>query len=105
MAWGTSVIGSQIVRSNFSQLERCLRLALPGGLDDPPSRVGFYYLVAFSSSFGADPRVSKVGAVYRPGMLIRIPPLVGLPEDGAYRLFIDWDVAGLAWDIRGYSFS
>lgn len=97
MPTGTSVLGAQVVLASASQRNRWIKVGMGGALSTPPSRVGFYYVVLYSGPGNDNQTVVRVGTIYRPGQIIRLPHTWG-EEQQLFRLWVDWNEAGIDWN-------
>jgi hypothetical protein len=98
MPSGTSVVGSQLILDAEYPFYRLVQCELGGSISDPPSRVGFYYICLFRAGYNTNLRVIRVGGLYRPGQMIKIPHFLS-GEERSLRMFVEWNESGIDWLI------
>lgn len=98
---GTSVRGTQLLLTNLPKTDTYAYLTTAGSEDDPPSRVGFLYVVLYEGGAADQGTVIDTRVVYRPGTYFRWP-IVNSDATDRWKIWMDWNVSGLTWNLSTF---
>jgi hypothetical protein len=96
MPSGTTVFGMQQVLPEFNSNSVSFVIYLGGGVNLPPRRLGYYYVVLWDSGNPEDAAVTQTGLIFKPASWYNLVFPVD-PYRDRLRLWVDWNEAGIGW--------
>ncbi len=95
---GTSERGGQFVYGYDSISQPMFEILTQSLVELRPTRLGYAFVIARENSDFTRKRVLQHGPIYSPGTFVMFPSTYGF--DGfQYGWYIDWNIAGLAYEI------